>query len=253
MPGMLSVREPSFGSWQNAVEYTLSAGVPCLEISARPWEQLEEIARAAQAKGVRILTLAGGVNLDDDQSIAAAIDTLESCRRLDVGIWFCSANGKELSREEHMNRLRGLAQEAAARGVVISLETHPPFCQNADGMLQTMHEVGHPNLKINLDTANIYYYNEGLNSADELARVVPHVASLHLKDTDGGFKSPNFPVLGEGVVDFERIRDILQAASFSGPLTLELEGPLVGGKDLPARVAAVKACADYCRKIGLVS
>lgn len=253
MPGILSVREPSFGPWQNAVEYTLSAGVPCLEISTRPWEQLQEVAQAAQAKGVRILTLAGGVNLDSDESLAAALDTLDSCRKLEVAIWFCSANGKDLPREEHMNRLRGLAQEAAARGVVISLETHPPFCQNADGMLQTVTQVDHPNLKINLDTANIYYYNEGLSSADELARIMPHVASLHLKDTDGGFKSPNFPVLGEGVVDFERIRDILHEADFAGPLTLELEGPLVGGKDLPTRVAAVKACADYCRKIGLVS
>jgi len=227
--------------------------VTCLEISVRPWEQLEEVAATAKAKGVRILTLAGGVNLDSDKSLAAAVETLESCRKLSVGIWFCSAHGKELPREEHMNRLRGLAQEAAARGVVISLETHPPFCQNADGMLQTVSEVNHPNLRINFDTANIYYYNEGLRSADELARVVPYVASLHLKDTDGGFQSPNFPILGQGVVDFERIRDILQAANFTGPLTVELEGPLVGGKDLPERVATVKACADYCRQIGLAS
>jgi sugar phosphate isomerase/epimerase len=252
MPGTLSIREGVFGSWQNAVEYAPTAGINALEVSVRPLDQLKELAAAAEAVGVQILTLAGSVNLDLEESIDAAIQTLEACHQLQVGIFFCSATGKELDREIHMARLRNLADEAKTRGVTISLETHPPFCQNADGMLQTMRELNHPNVRINLDTANIYYYNEGLCSATELERVIDVVASVHLKDTDGGFHSPNFPVLGEGIVDFPRIRGILEAASFAGPMTIELEGPVVSGKDLPACVAICKACADFAKNSGLV-
>jgi sugar phosphate isomerase/epimerase len=118
-------------------------------------------------------------------------------------------------------------------------------------MLATMQAVDHPHLAVNLDTANIYYYNEGLNSADELERVVEHVVSLHLKDTDGGFRSMNFPVLGEGVVDFERIFAILDDDGFEGPLTLELEGPLTSGKGVQERHAAVMASMAYLRSIGV--
>jgi len=118
-------------------------------------------------------------------------------------------------------------------------------------MLATMEAVDHPALRVNFDTANIFYYNEGLDSADELERVIDYVVSVHLKDTDGGFKSGNFPVLGEGVVDFPRIFGTLEDAGFDGPLTLELEGELMRDLDAPGRHEAVKGCMEYLRSIGV--
>jgi sugar phosphate isomerase/epimerase len=251
MSGMISIREGGYGSWENAVANIADAGIRNVEINVRPLDQLETIAAACKEAGVSILTLSGGVNLDQEASIDAAVSTLDACAKLGVPIWFCSANGTELDRAIHMARLRYLGDEATARGVVISLETHPPFCQNADGMLQTIEEVGSPAVRINLDTANIFYYNEGLDSADELERVIGVTASLHLKDTDGGYHSPNFPVLGEGVVQFPRIKQILASANFTGPLTLELEGPLVDGLGVQQRHEKVVACMDYLRSVGL--
>lgn len=251
MPGIISLREGGYGSWEAAVEHVAAAGIHHLEVNVRALEELETIARAAQAKGVRILTLSGGVNLDSPESMDGFVAMIEACEKLQAPVFFVSANGTEADRATLMARLRGLGEEAAARGVILSLETHPPFCQNADGMLQTLGEVNHPAVRMNLDTANIFYYNEGLDSADELERVVDHVASLHLKDTDGGFKSPNFPVLGQGVVRFERVQEILDAADFSGPLTIELEGPVVGGKTVAERHEVVVGCMDYLRSIGM--
>jgi sugar phosphate isomerase/epimerase len=75
---------------------------------------------------------------------------------------------------------------------------------------------------------------------------------MHLKDTDGGFKSGKFPVLGEGVVDFPRIFKTLKDANFDGPLTMELEGDLMAGLNLDQRQEKVAACVNYLRKIGAV-
>lgn len=252
MHGIISIREGGYGGWEAAVEHVADAGINHLEVSVRPLEELEKIAKAAADKGVEILTLAGGVNLDSEEAMDGFIEMIAACEKLQVGVFFVSVSGAELDRATHMSRLRSLGEAAAARGVVLSMETHPPFCANADGMLQTMAEVAHDNVRMNLDTANIFYYNEGLDSADELERVIDYTASLHLKDTDGGFKSPNFPVLGQGVVDFPRILAILEAAGFAGPLTMELEGPVVGGLEVAQRHEVVVACMDYLRSIGMV-
>jgi len=251
MPGFISIREGGYGPWEAAVDSVADAGIFALEVGARPLEELKTIAAAAAAKGVKIATLSAGVNLDKDESIAAFEGHLESARALAVPIFFVSVSGSELDRSEHMKRLRALSVKAADCGVTLSMETHPPFCQNAEGMLLTVSEVDHPNCRINLDTANIFYYNEGRDSADELEKVIDVSASLHLKDTDGGYHSENFPVLGTGVVKFPQIRDILIAANFEGPLTIELEGPVVAGLDVPQRHEVVCACMDYLRSINL--
>ena len=251
MPGIISLREGGYGSWEAAVEHAPQAGIHHLEINVRPLEDLQAIAAAAGAKGVSILTLSGGVNLDSQESMDGFISMIEACEALQVPMFFVSANGKEADRDTLIMRLRGLGEEAASRGVMLSLETHPPFCTNGDEMLETMAAVSHPAVRLNLDTANIFYYNEGLDSADELERVMAYVASLHLKDTDGGFKSPDFPVLGEGVVQFPRIKQFLDERDFTGPLTIELEGPVVAGKDVAGRHEVVVGCMDYLRSIGM--
>jgi len=245
-----SCREPVYRGWENAIGLLPDAGVSGLEISVRPSEELQPIVAAVREAGIEPMTLAGGVKLDDEESIAAYIDTLDAMARLQIPILFTSASGEE-DRDRAMGRLRELAEEAAGRDVVISLETHPPYCQNADDMLATMAATDHSHLGINLDTANIFYYNEGRDSADELDRVIDHVVSLHLKDTDGGFKSAQFPPLGEGVVQFERIFATLDAAGFDGPLTLELEGPLMRDLDVDGRHEAVVASMEYLRCIGV--
>lgn len=251
MARKFSCREPVYPSWQEAVEHLPQAGIQYFEASMRPAEDLEEVVAGAKDHDVEVLTLAGGANLDSEESVAAYLGALDAAQQFSVPVFFTSANGAERERDYYMGRLRELAQEAQQRGVVISLETHPPFCQNAEQMLATVNAVDHSHLQINLDTANIFYYNEGLDSADELERIIDHVASLHLKDTDGGFKSANFPVFGEGVVQWERIFATLDRAGFDGPLTVELEGPVVGGKGLAERHAAVVACMDYLRSIGV--
>lgn len=244
-----SVREPVYRGWENAVDLLPETPIRGFEVNVRPAEELSDIVDALRAAGIEPMTVAGGVKLNDDASLANYVGALDALQQFEIPIFFTSASGED-DFDAAMDLLRDLAEKAAARDVVIALETHPPYCENADGMLATMEAVDHPNLRVNFDTANIFYYNEGLDSADELKRVVDYVVSVHLKDTDGGFKSANFPVIGEGVVQFERIFDTLEDADFDGPLTLELEGALMRDLDVQARHQAVKESMAYLRSIG---
>lgn len=251
MSGTLSCREPVYPSWQDAVELLPHAGIHGLEANQRPREELAEVVAGAQEHGVEVLTLATHVNLDAEESVAGYVAALDAAGSLGIPIVFTSASGSERELDDYMSDLRDLADEAQERGAVIALETHRPFCPNADRMLATMDAIGHPNVGINFDTGNIYYYNRDLASADELERVVEHVVSLHLKDTEGDYESFDFPVLGRGVVEWDRIFGTLDAAGFDGPLTLELEGPVVHGKARDQRHGAVVECVQFLRSIGV--
>ncbi len=245
-----SVREPVYQGWQNAVRLLPETSISGFEVSVKPPEELADIAQQLRDAGIEPMTAAGGVKLNDEASISAYIGGFDALAESDIPIFFTSASGEE-DFDVAMGMLRDLADHAAARDLVISLETHPPYCENADLMLRTMEAVDRPTLRVNFDTANIFFYNEGIDSADELERVIDYVASVHLKDTDGGFKSGNFPVLGQGVVQFERIFATLEEADFDGPLTLELEGEQVRDLDVDGRHQAVRDCMEYLRSIGV--
>jgi len=245
-----SVREPVYRGWENALRLLPETSINGFEVGVRPPEELADIADQFRDAGIEPMTAAGGVKLNDEASISAYVGGFDALAEAGIPIFFTSASGEE-DFDAAMDLLRDLADQAAARDLVISLETHPPYCENADMMLKTMEAIDRPNVRVNFDTANIFFYNEGLDSADELERVIDYVATVHLKDTDGGFKSGNFPVLGQGVVQFERIFATLEEAGFDGPLTLELEGEQVRDLDVDGRHQAVKDCMEYLRSIGV--
>jgi inosose dehydratase len=150
---------------------------------------------------------------------------------------------------EHLRRLGDTAGEV---GVTLALETHKGPTQNASAMLALMDEVDHPHVRLNFDTGNIAYYNQGADPCDELERVKHLVRNVHLKDNRGGFEDWYFPALGDGgSVDFVRVREILDGVGFTGPYTIEIEG--IGGEPEPGlegrqeRIARSVAHLQRCR------
>ena len=138
----------------------------------------------------------------------------------------------DAERSSIVAHLRRLGDTAQACGVTLALETHKGPTQNAGAMLALMDEVDHPHVRLNFDTGNIAYYNEGADPCDELEQVKHLVRNVHLKDNRGGFEDWYFPAAGDGGrVDFARVRKILDGVGFSGPYTIEIEG--IGGEPEP--------------------
>lgn len=147
----------------------------------------------------------------------------------DIGAPLVVAGGGEFhSPDEERQLVRHLQQIANAAqelGIIYCCETHPGACQNSRSMLRLLEQVNHPSIRINFDTANVLYYNEGLDVASELQAVLPLVRHVHLKDSNGKYRDWYFPSLGDGrAIDFGQIRDILSAAGYDGPCSLEIEG-----------------------------
>jgi L-ribulose-5-phosphate 3-epimerase len=158
----------------------------------------------------------------------------------------------ESERRLVVERLKYLGNLAGSLNMDLTLETHKGPTQNARSMLELMAEVDHPQVRINFDTGNIAYYNEGVDPVDELEQVKHLVRSVHLKDNRGKFEDWYFPPLGDGgAVDFVRVREILDAVGFAGPYTIELEG--IGGEPEPGletRHERVERSIQHLRECG---
>jgi hypothetical protein len=73
-------------------------------------------------------------------------------------------NPKKTKEKDWVPRLRGVGDMAQKYGVTVILETHPPLFPNGDVGIATMQKVNHPAIRINYDTANMYFYNENIDA-----------------------------------------------------------------------------------------
>jgi sugar phosphate isomerase/epimerase len=222
---IIACRTSSYGPYEaRAYEHLASLGLRHVEIPVPPPDQIE-VTKAALARfGLTASSLQAECNLSRPDVAEMVEAQMPAFAALGTRIMFVSAQAGETPLETAYARLRETGDVAARHAVTIALETHPDLAVNGDVALQTMHAVDHSNVRINFDTANVYFYNRGIDGVAELRKVAPYVAAVHLKDTDGGYRSWHFPALGRGIVDFREIFATLEWAGFAGPCTLEIEG-----------------------------
>ncbi len=197
---------------------------------------------------------------DKKSTIPAFKIACELTKDFDNPYFFSSTKTKKKfkrGKDQGYEILKKLGDIAESYGKFISMETHPPFCTGGDQMLETMKNVDHPAIRVNFDTANIYYYNrmqpgEGIT---EMKRVIDYIGSFHIKQTNGKFKTWYFPDLPDpkGIVDFKAVFNIMEEKGFDGIYTFEIEGsPLhpIGKMSLEQRQRIVKNSVDHLKSIG---
>src|SRR5207244_3777453 len=136
-----------------------------------------------------------------------------------------------------------LADAADAAGVVIALEIHGDIMASSDVTLPLLEKIGRDSVKVNYDTANVEFYSGDL-ATDDLPKITKELAHVHLKDTTGGKGNWNFPAVGDGTVDFERVLSILRDASPEdhgdhGPLWTDVYIPVEIAKRAAAQLEAL--------------
>lgn len=252
MPHVLSYRLGNVLSPQLALDRVARIGIRYLEISMPPEQTVAQVKEALEPHGLKVSTLqCHPTPLDDD----VLFETVERCcaaaQELGAVGLFTSTKAGDTPLEEAYARLSKAGDIAAAHGLFIAMETHQDLCENGGKANETLSTVNHPAVGWNLDTANIYYYNENVDVVEEARKGARWVRSVHTKDTTGGYKSADFPCLGQGIVDYAAVVAVLEAAGFTGPLTMELEGTAASAPDADGLEANVRACADHLRGLGL--
>ena len=158
-----------------------------------------------------------------------------------------SADENEAAFLGNIGRLADAAEDA---GVVVALEIHGDIMASSTETLPLLDKIGRDSVKVNYDTANVEYYS-GDTAVEDLPKIAPHLAHVHLKDTTGGKGNWNFPAIGEGSVDFARVLEILRNAGYTGPYSVEIE---FQGEPWPALDevnAAMRRSYEHLRGLGL--
>jgi len=235
---------------EGAYAHLEEIGIRHVEIPVPAAEQLEQAQQRLRDHGLS----ASSLNCPCDLALDAESlrDKLAVGQAMGVSLFFISAKCGDLPKPEAYRRLHARAELAAEYGITLSLETHPDLGENATEARATILATGHPHLRWNLDTANLYYYNQNVDAVSEARKGLDLIASVHLKDTNGGYRAWWFPALGEGVVDFKGVFDLLNDRGFHGPFTFELEG--IEGEELDeaATRERVARSLGYLKGLGVV-
>lgn len=242
----------SYGPYRARAYAHLDAiGLRYIEIPCPEPKELDAVRKDLSAHGLSVSTVTVPCQMDADDVVPRFAHALDTAKELGVTRVFTSAKSAELDLDYVYGRLQGIGDAAAERGLIVALETHPDLITNADRALETMAGVAHPNVRVNFDTANLYYYNEQTDVLAELRRLVRFVTSVHLKDTNGAYQTWHFPALGEGMIDFGGVFDVLREAGYDGPLTLEIEGVEGEVFSLEGAQARVEASLAHLEALGV--
>lgn len=221
----ISCRRASYRDFEAvAYEHLAGLGVRHVEIAVPPPEQIDATRAELEQWGLSAMTLHGEVDVTSADCAAGVKAQMPAFDALGVKLMFISCQHGDTPLETVYGRLREAGDVAAEHGVTIVVETHPELFTNGATALKTVTSVNHPNVRVNYDTANVYFYNEGCNGIDELKQIIDYVAAVHLKDTNGQYRTWHFPALGRGIVDFAAHFELLDQAGYAGPYTLEIEG-----------------------------
>ena len=277
MTRVLGVFTNAYGAFgvRTAADHCRDAGLDFLELALRGHDfgglvipesaVITEKAGDDKARGFRDHLAAIGVRVSGCNVGGGDLQTTEgialTARRIRFAkSWFdvpvvISGVGQPADAAERVAIVEALAtlgDLANDLGVTIALETHKGPTQNASAMLALMTDLSHHSVRLNFDTGNIAYYNRNLDPVEELRKVAHLVRNVHLKDNRGGFEDWYFPEPGAGgAVNFEQVREILDAEGFSGPYTIEIEG--IGGEPEPGleiRQDRIRRGVEHLRACG---
>lgn len=248
---LIACRTATYGTFEHmAYEHLASLGIQYVEVFAPPLNQCDGLRAELDRWGLQASSLHAACDVaraDLADQVAAQMPVFAA---LGTRYMFVSVKAGDVPFEAVCARLRAAGDVVAEHGVTIVMETHPDLATNGEVALRTMQAVDHPHVRINFDTANVYFYNHNTDALRELRPILPHVSAVHLKDTDGGHRHWHFPALGRGVVDFPEVFHLLDDAGFAGPCTLEIEG--IEGEERTERLVCdrIAESLGYLRGLG---
>jgi sugar phosphate isomerase/epimerase len=243
MADRLAVSTNSYHSYslEEALAGIAAAGFTSVELSSVPgWTEhvlresdaaeLQRVASLLREHGLDAVSLSGHSDLASDDGKEAFRKALGIARTLGIRYVTTSTGGHDASSEgtveeqraAFLGLIRPLADEAAADGIQICLETHGGVSATGEMAAQLVREIDRPNVGINYDTANVIFYGN-VRPETDIVHAAPYITHLHIKDQVGGAGVWNFPAIGTGEVDFTPIFAELEKVGFAGPCSIELE------------------------------
>lgn len=197
----------------------VSFGQPGEEYDLRLPENREKYLAEAQKHGVEICSLAMGMlnqipyatSPDAEQWVLDCIDVMPKLNQKVVLLAFFfngDLKDKKDMQDATIARLKKAAPRAEKAGVTLGLETY----LNADEHKRILDEVGSPAVKVYYDVANMT--KMGYDIYQEIRQLGrDRICQIHCKE--------NGYLLGQGKIDFPRVKEAIDEIGWQGWLVIE--------------------------------
>jgi sugar phosphate isomerase/epimerase len=197
----------------------VSLGTAADNMKLRRPEVQQEFSAAARKQGMEIGSLAIGELNDipyksDPRTEAWVSDCVEVMQALNVKVVLLAFFGKgdlagdEKGTEEVIGRLKKVAPKAEKAGVILGLESW----LSAEDTLRIMDRVGSPAVKMYYDVAN---------STERGYDIVKEIRWLGRKNICEFHMKENGALLGQGQVNFRRVREAIEDIGYEGWMQIE--------------------------------
>ncbi len=219
----------------------VSLGTLANDMHLRRAEVQEQYKAAARASGVEIASLAIGELNEvpykrDPRTVAWVSDAIDVCTALAGRVVLLAFFGAGDLRDdpsgvdEVVRRLKAVAPKAEKAGVILGLESW----LSAEAHEKIMDRVGSPAVQVYYDVCNSN--DRGYDIYAEIRRLGKRICEVHAKE--------NGALLGQGKVNFPKVRAALDAIGYSG--WIQIEGAVPPGK---AMLESYRANREFLGRI----
>jgi len=203
----------------------VSLGTVANGMHLRRAEVQQKYKDAAKANGLEIASLAiGEMNSvpykSDPRTIEWVSDSIDVCTALDVRLVLLAffnngdLRGDKPGVDEVVRRLKAVATKAEKAGVILGIESW----LSADEHLEILDRVGSKAVQVYYDVCNSN--DRGYDIYKEIRQLGKRICEFHAKE--------NGALLGQGKVDFQKVRAVIDDIGYSG--WIQIEGAVPSGK-----------------------
>jgi len=192
-------------------------------------EQMDEgdaqtLEKKIQGYSLSPMSISGHVDLVKPDGVEALKRRIDLARS--IGADVVNTKTGDPSSQQEINdfykHVEEAAEYAAEKKIIIGLETSGRYFNTAKKAVPILKKINSEYVKLNYDTANVIYYEE-VFPEDDIEYGTEYLVHIHLKDKRGGKGEYDFPALGKGVINFQKIFNILFNYKYTGPLSIEIE------------------------------
>jgi sugar phosphate isomerase/epimerase len=202
-------------------------GTAANDMHLRQPEVQANFKQAAKSAGLQIASLAiGELNnipyKSDPRTIPWVVDCVDVCKGLGVQVVLLAFFANDDLRDdkagvdEVVRRLKGVAPKAEKAGVLLGIESW----LNANQHLELIERVGSPAVRVYYDVCNSN--DRGYDIYKEIRQLGKLICEFHAKE--------NGSLLGQGKIDFKKVRAAMDDIGYTG--WIQIEGAVPAGKPI---------------------
>ena len=150
--------------------------------------------------------------------------------------------GREAAIANLAHHLGTLAEQAAACGVTICLETHDDWC-NPHHVVAVLEQVNHPRVAANWDVLHPVRA-AGMTLGESMAIMLPWTRHVHMHDADLTPGRIRYVPMGTGSIDHREVLRGLQDHGFEGYMSGEWIGYRPWREHLPSEIRCLRGYED---------